>query len=108
MVPATMRLSIFILLGNSLFAQTEYDLLLKGAQVIDPKNKRNAVQDVAIRDGLIAAVARGISAKQARKTIKVCRAHLLPGPIHLHSHGFCRSGGGGPAGGGGNILSPYL
>jgi adenine deaminase len=61
MVPATMRLSIFILLANSLFAQTEYDLLLKGAQVIDPKNKRDSVQDVAIRDGLIAAVARALA-----------------------------------------------
>ena len=57
-----MRLSIFILLANTLLAQTEYDLLLKGAQVIDPKNKRNSVLDVAIRDGLIAAVAVGAAA----------------------------------------------
>ena len=99
-----MRLSIFILLGNSLFAQTQYDLLLKGAQVIDPKNKRNSVQDVAIRDGLIAAVARDIPAKQARKAINVSGLYLVPGLIDLHSHVFAGSDGVGLAGGEASIF----
>jgi dihydroorotase len=37
------------------FAQ-QYDLLLKGGHVIDPKNDVNAVRDVAIKAGRIAAV----------------------------------------------------
>jgi dihydroorotase len=99
-----MRLSVFILLANSLFAQPEYDLLLKGAQVIDPKNKRNSVQDVAIRDGLIAAVARDIPAKQARKAINVSGLYLVPGLIDLHSHVFAGSDGVGLAGGDASIF----
>jgi dihydroorotase len=104
MVPAAMRLSIFILLANSLFAQTQYDLLLKGAHVIDPKNQRNSVQDVAIRDGLIAAVARDIPAKQARKAISVSGLYLVPGLIDLHSHVFAGSDGVGLAGGDASIF----
>jgi dihydroorotase len=99
-----MRLSVFILLANSLFAQTQYDLLLKGAHVIDPKNKRNSVQDVAIRDGLIAAVARDIPAKQARKAINVSGLYLVPGLIDLHSHVFAGSDGVGLAGGDASIF----
>ena len=74
MVPAAMRFSIFVLLANTLFAQTEYDLLLKGAHVIDPKNKINAVRDVAIRDGLIAAVARDIPAQTGAQSGQCVRA----------------------------------
>ncbi len=99
-----MRLSIFILLVNSLFAQTQYDLLLKGGHVIDPKNKRNSVQDVAIRDGLIAAVAPDIPAKQARKAINVSGLYLVPGLIDLHSHVFAGSDGVGLAGGDASIF----
>ena len=40
------------------FAQTQYDLLLQGGHVIDPKNHISAVRDVAIRDGKIAAIGR--------------------------------------------------
>ena len=46
---AGMRLPTLLLCVNTLFAQTPYDLLLKGAHVIDPKNKISAVADVAIR-----------------------------------------------------------
>lgn len=99
-----MRLSIFILLANALFAQTEYDLLLKGAHVIDPKNKRNSVEDVAIRDGLIAAVARDIPAKQARKVVNVSGLYLAPGLIDLHAHVFAGSEGVGLAGGESSIF----
>src|SRR5438093_9276300 len=103
MVPAAMRLSIFILLANSLFAQTEYDLLLKGAHVIDPKNKLNSVQDVAIRGGLIAAVARDIPAAKARKSVNLAGMYLVPGLIDLHAHVFAGSDGVGLAGGDSSI-----
>jgi len=35
--------------GSALFAQSRYDLLLKGGHVIDPKNHTNAIRDIAIR-----------------------------------------------------------
>ena len=89
----------FFLLANALFAQTSYDLLLKGAHVIDPKNKISDVRDVAIRDGLIAAVARDIPAKQASKVVDVSGLYLTPGLIDLHAHVFAGSDGVGLAGG---------
>ena len=49
-------------------AQTSYDLLLKGGHVIDPRNGINAVRDVAIKGGKIAAVAPNIPAAQAKQT----------------------------------------
>src|SRR5690242_3179068 len=99
MVPTIMRLPILLLLANALFAQTEYDLLLQGAHVIDPKNQRNAVADVAIRNGLIAAVGVGIAANQARKVVDVSGLYLTPGLIDLHAHVFAGSDGVGLAGG---------
>ena len=38
----------------------KYDLLLRGGHLIDPKNKINAVRDLAILDGKVAAVAENI------------------------------------------------
>jgi dihydroorotase len=99
MVAAIMRLPIFILLANTLLAQPAYDLLLKGARVIDPKNKLDAVRDVAVRDGLIAAVAANIPAAQARRSVDVSGLYLIPGLIDLHAHVFAGSEGVGLAGG---------
>jgi len=93
-----MRVSILILLANALFAQPEYDLLLKGGHVIDPKNQINSVRDVAIRNGLIAAVARDIPAK-AQKVVDVSGLYLVPGLIDLHAHVFAGSEGAALAGG---------
>ncbi len=94
-----MLVLILILCGNAVFAQTRYDLLLKGGHVIDPKNKISAVRDVAIRDGLIAAVAANIPATQARKVVHVAGLYVTPGLIDLHAHVFAGSDGVGLAGG---------
>ena len=53
------KTTTLIFIGASLaFAQTQpYDLLLEGGHVIDAKNNIDAVRDVAIKDGKIAAVA---------------------------------------------------
>ena len=52
----------FFLLPGTAAAQAKYDLLLRGGHLIDPKNKINAVRDVAILDGKVAAVAANIGA----------------------------------------------
>ena len=39
-----------------------YDLVLRGATVIDPSQDLNARRDVAVRDGRIAAVAERVEA----------------------------------------------
>src|SRR5712692_975892 len=94
-----MCLPTLLLCANTLFAQTPYDLLLKGAHVIDPKNKISALRDVAVHDGLIAAVAANIPATQARKVVHVAGLYVTPGLIDLHAHVFAGSDGMGLAGG---------
>jgi len=95
-----MRVLRLLLCTIPLFAQTTYDLLLKGAHVIDPKNKISAVRDVAIRDGRIAAVETDIPAARGRKVVNVAGLYLTPGLIDLHAHVF--AGVAGPMLGGGH------
>lgn len=89
-----MRLTHRLLLISSLslataVAQTrepEYDLLLKGGHVIDGKNGINAVRDVAVKDGKIAAVGTKIEAAKARKTVDVSGLYVTPGLVDIHVH----------------------
>jgi dihydroorotase len=66
----------------------QYDLVLQGGHVIDPKNQVSAVRDVAIRDGRIAAVAANIDPALAHKVIAVPGLYVTPGLIDLHVHVF--------------------
>jgi dihydroorotase len=74
------------------FAQTEYDLLLKGGRVVDPKNKISAVRDVAIAGGKIAAVEANIPAARARRTVDVSGMYVTPGIIDIHTHVYTGTG----------------
>lgn len=94
-----MRCILFLLCATTLLAQPDYDLLLKGAHVIDPKNRINAVRDVAIRNGVIAEVAVNIPSSLSRKTVNVAGLYLTPGLIDLHAHVFAGAGGVALAGG---------
>lgn len=64
----------------------DFDLLLKGGQVIDPANGVNALLDVAITGGKIARVAPGLSSASARKTIDVTGLYVTPGLLDIHTH----------------------
>lgn len=66
----------------------EYDLLLKGGHVIDPKNNLDGLRDVAIADGKIAAVAANIPANRAKKVVDVSGLYVTPGLIDMHVHVF--------------------
>lgn len=92
------QILFFLFISNG-FAEPAYDILLKGGHVIDPKNKIDAVRDVAIRDGVIAKVAPDIGPEQARKVIRVAGLFVTPGLIDLHAHVFAGSDGVGLAGG---------
>src|SRR6202034_910877 len=83
-----------MLIGASfMFAQTQpYDLLLQGGHVIDAKNNIDAVRDVAIRDGKIAAVARHIDPAQAFKVVNVGGLYVTPGLIDIHVHVYAGTG----------------
>lgn len=81
-------LLLLILIFPVFLQAQQYDLLLKGGHVIDPKNSINAVMDVAIADGKIAEVASVISADRAKKVIDVGGMYVTPGLIDMHVHVF--------------------
>lgn len=81
--------SVLILLEISVKAQTyNYNIVIKGGHVIDPKNSINGVMDVAINDGKIAQVAKNIDAKQARQVVNAKGMYVTPGLIDIHGHVF--------------------
>jgi dihydroorotase len=77
-------------LASALGAQTNYDLLLKGGRVIDPKNRIDGPMDVAITGGKIARVAADIPASQARRIVDVAGLTVTPGLIDIHVHVYPR------------------
>ncbi len=69
-----------------------YDLLLKGGHVLDDKNHIDAVEDVGIKDGKIAAVAANLNPKDALKTIEMQGLYVTPGLVDIHVHVFAGTG----------------
>jgi dihydroorotase len=66
----------------------DYDLLITGGHVIDPRNGISAVRDVAIKDGRVAAVAVNIPASHAMKAIDATGLYVTPGLVDIHVHVF--------------------
>ncbi len=64
----------------------QYELLVKGAEVLDPSEGLRARRDVAFAKGKVAAVAENISTGQADETVDVSGKLLTPGLIDLHGH----------------------
>jgi dihydroorotase len=81
---------VFLLLicASDVAAQADYDFLLKGGHVIDSRNGIDAVRDVAIKDGKIAAVAADIPAARALKTVNATGLYVTPGLVDIHVHMF--------------------
>ncbi len=76
--------------GVSSVAQ-QYDLLLKGGHVIDPKNGVDGVLDVAIAGDRIAAVAGNLPESEAKRAIDVTGFYVTPGLVDIHIHCFTHS-----------------
>src|SRR5262245_8517557 len=82
------RLKLVLLamsLSVPLHAQ-QYDLLIKGGHVFDPKNQVNSVMDVAIAGGKIAQIAVNIPASQAQTVADATGMYVTPGLIDIHAH----------------------
>ncbi|MGV3557286.1 amidohydrolase/deacetylase family metallohydrolase [Larkinella arboricola] len=71
---------------SSLVQAQTYSIVIKGGQVIDPKNNINEVMDVAISNGKIALVAKNIDARQGKQVVNAKGMYVTPGLIDLHGH----------------------
>ena len=81
--------ALLLLAATAAFAQqAQYDLLLQGGYVIDPRNGISGRRDVAISDGVIAAVAESIDASTADRAVDVSELYITPGLVDLHVHVF--------------------
>src|SRR5207244_5425906 len=65
-----------------------HDLLLKGGTVVDPSTGLDGLRDIAVRDGVIARIAKDIPSAEATQTIEVGGKVVTPGLIDLHAHVF--------------------
>ena len=72
--------------------QPQYDLLLRGGHVIDAKNNISAIRDVAIKNGVIAAVGEHIDPSSALKTVDVKGLYVTPGLVDIHVHVYASTG----------------
>ncbi len=70
--------------GRRVFAAS-FDLIIKGGRVIDPSVRLDAIRDVAISGGRIAAVEASI-AGDAADTIDAKGKLVVPGLIDIHTH----------------------
>jgi len=80
------RFILALFLAGAVFAQADYDLLLKGGHVIDGKNRLSAIRDVAIKDGKVAGVEANIAPSRALKTVNVSGLYVTPGLVDIHVH----------------------
>ena len=64
---------------------SQYDLIIRNGRVLDPETDFDAVADVAIKDGAIAAV--GSVSGTSAKLIDAQGLVVAPGFIDLHAHG---------------------
>ncbi len=64
---------------------SDFDIIIQGGHLIDPKNDIDGPADIAVKDGLVAAVAERIEPSSA-KVIDVSGLYVTPGLIDIHVH----------------------
>ena len=75
--------TLLLLLCTTVLCAQDYDLVLKGGHLIDPKNKISGRRDVAIKDGKIAAVEANITPAKGVKTIDVAKSACASADLPL-------------------------
>jgi len=62
------------------------DLLVKGGTLVDPSQGINEERDVAISDGRIAEIRKGLSASSAKQVVNADGLIVAPGLVDIHTH----------------------
>jgi dihydroorotase len=71
--------------GSRAFAAASYDLIIRGGRIIDTSVRLDAIRDVAISGGRIAAVEQNI-AGDAADTLDAKGKLVVPGLLDIHTH----------------------
>jgi dihydroorotase len=66
----------------------KFDLVIKGAEVLDPSQKLRGRRDIGIRYGIVEAVEADIAADRALRVLDASGKLVTPGLIDLHAHVF--------------------
>src|SRR5262245_27126162 len=81
--------TLFFLFSSLVFSMSilaqQFDLLIQGGHVIDPKNQIDSVMDIAITAGKIARVSPDIPSSQAKQVVSATGSYLTPGLIDIHA-----------------------
>lgn len=65
---------------------SHWDVLFRNALVFDGSGAAPVQQDVAVREGCIAAIGPGLPAARAREVIDAAGGWLMPGLLDIHTH----------------------
>ncbi|HPT21753.1 MAG TPA: amidohydrolase/deacetylase family metallohydrolase, partial [Bacteroidales bacterium] len=83
-------LSLFLIcfVMTGLIKAQNYNIVIKGGHVIDPKNNIDEVMDIAVKDGRIVMVAKNIDAREGKQVVNAAGMYVTPGLIDIHVHVF--------------------
>jgi dihydroorotase len=84
----------------------QYDLLIRGGRLIDPRNGIDGLRDIAIKEGRIARVADRIQDSETRSVIDASGLIVTPGLLDIHAHVFYGADPGTYLSGGTSAVAP--
>ncbi len=82
-----LSICLYVCLFTGYVTAQDYDIVIRNGRVIDAKNGIDGVQDIAIKDGKIARIAKSIDAK-ASQVVDATGFLVTPGLIDIHAHVF--------------------
>ncbi|MBD3627880.1 MAG: amidohydrolase/deacetylase family metallohydrolase [Cyclobacterium sp.] len=69
-------------------AAQQYDILIKGGHLMDPKNNIDEPMDIAIKGEQVALVQKNIASELAGQVINASGLYVCPGLVDIHTHNF--------------------
>jgi len=74
------------LLAQQAGTSPQYDLLIRGGHIIDPSQSLTTEVDLAIRQGKVARLAKGIPESEASQVLDARKMIVTPGLVDVHVH----------------------